>query len=293
MARPRRLSPRDVADLDQGPSWELADTNVTHQGHALALFVAPSDIPAVTGQAASDTKTRAAYTALIVEHDGQDIVTRTTLRGLSVAHPKVGTLPTGETIVVGSRCRVREHNASVHDPDGDQCHSFCAGDGIEHLRVDRTGAIWLAYFDEGVYGNLGWSHPLGHSGLRSVDVRGGETWAFASGEPIDDCYALNVFGDQVWCCYYSDFPVVQVAGGVVTSWANSVAGVFALAVDADQVTLVGTYDVPEQVTVGTLSSGHLSTTAPYRLRRRPARIVGCGPVIHIFDGTRWSQLDDM
>lgn len=36
-----------------------------------------------------------------------------------------------------------------------------------------------------------------------------------------DCYALNVADDETWTCYYTDFPVVRVADGEITSWRNA------------------------------------------------------------------------
>jgi hypothetical protein len=116
------------------------------------------------------------------------------------------------------RCEFSEQNlrlnGKVFDFDGMLVRSILLGDGIEDLQVDESGQIWVSYFDEGIFGNLGWKRPLGSSGLRQFDDRGYSNFEFkplAGLDAIDDCYALNVTSsNETWCYYYSQFPIVRI-----------------------------------------------------------------------------------
>jgi hypothetical protein len=71
-----------------------------------------------------------------------------------------------------------------------------------------------ATFDEGVYGA-----GIGAAGLICFDSTGTPVFKYSdlaqTGKVpfIDDCYALNVISeDEVWLCYYADFPLVCLRG---------------------------------------------------------------------------------
>jgi hypothetical protein len=104
-------------------------------------------------------------------------------------------------------------NATIFDDYGTSIISFHLGDGIENLQVSESGDIWVGYFDEGVYG-----HTIGGSGLSCFNSKGEQVFDFSNfswGKKdiplIDDCYALNVVSnDEIYCYYYSDFPLLNL-----------------------------------------------------------------------------------
>jgi hypothetical protein len=63
-------------------------------------------------------------------------------------------------LVVDCRCEWRpdgpELNAAIFGLDGAISRRGCLGDGISGLQLSESGTIWAGYFDEGVFGNLGW-----------------------------------------------------------------------------------------------------------------------------------------
>ena len=76
--------------------------------------------------------------------------------------------------------------------------------------MTKQGRIWTSYFDEGVFGNNGWRHPIGASGLIAWDSDGHQLY-YNQDAGITDCYALNVINeDEVWFYYYTDFKLVRL-----------------------------------------------------------------------------------
>ncbi|MFD4708340.1 hypothetical protein ACFWN5_01390 [Streptomyces sp. NPDC058430] len=234
------------------------------------------------------------------------------LPGLKLAHVTVQPLPGDRVLVVGARARWRpegaDRNAIVYDADGHMVAEATLGDGVSHVFATHTGDIWVGYFDEGVYGNLGWGNPgtpapIGEYGLIRFSSDLETQWRFPShtSEPwgaISDCYALNIDGDTAWACYYTDFPIVRVRDDVVTSWRNSVAGATALAVKDARVALLGGYGPHhDRLSVGTLDSEDLRVTDEYRIvlpdgRPLPkrAQMIGRGPDLHVLSGDDWYRL---
>jgi hypothetical protein len=216
-------------------------------------------------------------------------------------------MPDGRVLVVAARCRWRpegpDRNAILYDTDGQIAGEATVGDGIEHIAVARSGHIWIGYFDEGVYGNYGWGDaetapPVGAAGLVRFSPNLEPDWRFPShvDQPwgaISDCYALNVAGDTVWACYYTDFPVVRVAAGAVTGWHNTIAhGIRALVVSDATVALFGGYGPDhDRLVVAALGQNRLHKAAEYRLVLPDgspvppdAQVVGRGPDLHLTVG---------
>jgi hypothetical protein len=143
-----------------------------------------------------------------------------TLAPISVPYPSVQPLADGGILVADSRVAVgRPPNGHVFGPDGAIRRSILFGDGIGPMLVDDRDRAWVGYFDEGVYGNLGWNAsggpaPIGQWGLVRFDLEAGVVdWEFTppkGGEPIDDCYALNLDGSGAWTCYYASFDLVRI-----------------------------------------------------------------------------------
>lgn len=100
---------------------------------------------------------------------------------------------------------------AVHDASGRFTRKVLdLGDASEDLQTTAKGHIWVSYFDEGVFGS-----GIGASGLICFDSTGTPVFKYSDLAEnhqvpyIDDCYALNVINDdEVWLCYYADFPLV-------------------------------------------------------------------------------------
>jgi hypothetical protein len=160
----------------------------------------------------------------------------------------------GGILLAGARCHWRpegaEQNAIVVEWSARELTRFTLGDGIADLRVTRDGTIWASYFDEGVFGNYGWSHPgptaIGASGLVAFSTSGQIVFIYdsetAHTDAVCDAYAMNVEPDgDVWLYFYTKFPIVRIRSGVYQAWEFGVGGGRALAVRNDRVLLFGDY----------------------------------------------------
>ncbi|GAA4934896.1 hypothetical protein [Actinoplanes utahensis] len=297
----------------------LLALSVGPAGEAVTLWCAEADrdgVNSVTVQPGwatfPDARSARPAGARIAVHSPDAVTTVVDVAALAVAHATVQPLPGGRFLVVGARCRWRpegpDRNAIVYGPDGGRLSEHTLGDGIEHLLTTPSGQIWAGYFDEGVYGNCGWGgpgpEPLGESGLVRFGPGGEPAWEFPGDKAIDDCYALNVSGETAWACYYTDFPVVRVSDGAVTTWANGLAtGVKGLIADGSRVGLIGGYRAYlDRVVVASLGDGVLHETGRYRLVLPGGdllpdrfRTVARGPDLHLFVGADWYRLtlDDL
>ncbi|KQV75152.1 hypothetical protein ASC61_09130 [Aeromicrobium sp. Root344] len=213
-------------------------------------------------------------------------------------------LPDGRFVVVGSRAEWRdglaEDNAYVYASDGSLELAGCLGDGIEHVQTSADGGIWVGYFDEGIFGNDGWGspgpEPIGSAGIVrfSSDLQVRWEYPAQQQESIDDCYALNVTGGDVWACPYSSFDVVRIRDGAVRRWVNDVTGATAIVVSGDSVALFGGYQDRDRLVVGSLGDDELDVQATGRLtmpdgRRLPEDtfVVGRGAELHALVGSDW------
>jgi hypothetical protein len=125
--------------------------------------------------------------------------------GLSTYHVQ----PFGDGWLLGNS---RGGRATLYNGHGSVRTVLDLGDAIEDLQTTAEGQIWVSYFDEGVYGQ-----GPGTQGLICFDGAGvpvftyGDFAAKNGLPPIDDCYAMNVTGnDDVWLNYYSGFPLVHL-----------------------------------------------------------------------------------
>lgn len=118
-------------------------------------------------------------------------------------------------ILVGARCRYFseenfEKNGKIIDYYGVKKDEILLGDGIQTIQSTKNGMLWTGYFDEGVFGNNGWSEPVGVPGLIAWNSKGEAIYKNTSFD-ICDCYALNVVSDdEVWFYYYTDFQFVRL-----------------------------------------------------------------------------------
>ena len=137
-------------------------------------------------------------------------------------------------------------NGRIYGRDGIFRRGILLGDGIEAIQSTSGGQLWTSYFDEGVFGNFGWRDPVGASGLVAWNSAGEKLYEFdppAGFGSMADCYALNVAADdEVWCCYYTDFPLVRIQNGKANSvWRSPVRGSHAFAVADGHVVFAGDY----------------------------------------------------
>lgn len=249
--------------------------------------------------------------ATVLVDDGRS-TRRVDLHDDTPAHPHVQLLPGDEILVVGARCRrfqdgTTERNACVFGADGALRHAATFGDGINDVQTTSRGEIWVAYFDEGVFGNYGWSTgegaaPIGASGLVRFDDRGARVWEYSPPEGIDtiaDCYALNVSDEATWAYYYTEFPLVRIdAAGTVEAWRTEVSGARAFATDGHRVLFYGGYGEERgRCLLGRFAGEAIVGIVPCRLilpSGEPLgeeRAVGRGPQLHVFAGTEWYSVD--
>ena len=165
---------------------------------------------------------------------------------LGSPHPVVDRFADGRWIVAS--CRGEGTNARVLNAAGEELRRIRLGDGIEHLKIDDAGHIWVGWFDEGVFGNEGWVVPgLKRSpssyGLAAFSEEGEVIAAEAElPQGISDCYALNVEGECAFACTYTQFPIISaVAGRPSRWWKTDLRGPRALAVNWPYVLAAGGY----------------------------------------------------
>lgn len=215
--------------------------------------------------------------------------------------PKVDCLADGRWLVASTRAAPDEINANLFAADGTPAGSFAIGDGIEHIRCAPDGTIWVGYFDEGVFSGPnkdgGW--PISSSGIARFGPDGSVLLRFNGEERADlfiaDCYAMALDGNTLWCCPYTDFPIVRVKDSGVDRWGNDVAGAKAIAVDGDYVLLAGGYnDNSDRLVLLRLDVDRAEQVGEWRHQLwtpSAARLVqGQGSTLHIAGQGSWTKL---
>jgi hypothetical protein len=158
----------------------------------------------------------------------------------------------GNYLLVCPRCDRKsdsdiEKNGRLYDSSGKLIKKLILGDGIQYILSTLDKELWVSYFDEGIFGNYGWSQPLGSSGLVKWSLDGEALYEYkpeAGLNSISDCYAMNIdSGGDVWICYYTDFPIVRInEGAVVGHWRSPVFGSDSLCVAFPYVLFFGDYE---------------------------------------------------
>lgn len=287
----------------------LLDATAGPDGSMIALWTSVEGVEALTARyrnsgGASFARSRAErpVSARVVTYAPQ-VCAVVPIAALSSAFPTVQTFPDGAVLVVGSRCRWTpegpEHNAALYDPEGSLVRTGVLGDGIEHVAVSDSGDIWVGYFDEGVLGNFGWGgpgpEPIGSAGLVRFDRSLRPVWRLDDTGMVD-CYALNIDGDTAWAYYYTEFPIVRIAGGEITIWdtPKGVTGAKAVAVAEDRVALYGGYgNDGKRLALGRLGDGRFHVERTERLDfprlRKPdhTALYGRGDTLHLIADQRW------
>ncbi|WP_172195009.1 hypothetical protein [Saccharibacillus qingshengii] len=212
-SREHRLSP--AADLAPDlHSWTLVSVSLGHDERAYVLLI-DEEPQRQEGFAAAGLKQTVRYKALTVELHGSQ-VRETIIEGENFNYHYLQPLG-DDLLLVGARCtyygRDRyDLNAAVFNREGQPLRRFLLGDGIQNVQTTAGGLIWTSFFDEGVFGNYGWSRPVGESGLIAWDSAGIRVFTNSEAD-IADCYALNVVSDEeVWFYYYTNFKLCRLSG---------------------------------------------------------------------------------
>ena len=158
----------------------------------------------------------------------------------------------GELLLVCARSHYAgaegsEKNGRVYTRDGKFIRDILLGDGIQSVQTTADGIIWTGFFDEGIFGNFGWQDPVGASGLVAWDAAGNRLYEFQPTEGLDaicDCYALNVESEEdVWCYYYTQFPLVHLHGRTIEAyWEMPIGGSDAFAISGAHALFRGGYN---------------------------------------------------
>ncbi len=198
------------------------------------------------------------------------------LPDLDVTFPRVDVFPNGKILVVGSRCSWRgEHdydlNGVIFDPKTTRSARILLGDGINSTYVDTLGRIWVAYGDEGIFGNFGWGNPgpkpIGSAGLVCFSEFGEKVWEYPVDSRMADCYALNVSGSEASIFFYDDFPFCRISNDFKPAyWKTGLRGCHEFAISETKVLFSGQYGDPSDVAyLGSLETDALTDTRQVQL----------------------------
>jgi hypothetical protein len=131
--------------------------------------------------------------------------------------------------------------AVVLNDEGRILHRFDPGRDPQRVATTEDGQVWIGYGEEP-------RGPLDDHGLVALDERGELRFGFNSiadqhGLPwVCDCYALTAMGpDEIWVCYYTDFPLVRIHGTELVEIHpdQPVSGARAFAVGSGRVLFAG------------------------------------------------------
>jgi hypothetical protein len=227
MAKVKKLSLQANFLLDLKPHLQglkFVSINLSQQNHLFLLATKhPLDYRQMDKSGASFAKAHpeTPNDFVVLEFKQANLVKTTELPNQPWNYHFAQPLPNEELLLVCARVRGETSNARVFDSSGILKRDFTLGDGIQHVQTTVDGHIWVGYFDEGVFGDT----PISQSGINCFDKFGQLIYAHAD-ESMADCYALNVVSnDEVWSCYYTDFPLVQIVNQQVkNSWDSPVRG---------------------------------------------------------------------
>jgi hypothetical protein len=190
-------------------------------------------------------------------------------------------------------------NGHIYDRLGGYRRSLLLGDGIQDVQTTVSETIWTSYFDEGIFGNLGWREPIGASGLIAWTSAGERSYEFSPPDGLQemaDCYALNVESDDdAWCYYYTDFALVHIRDRSVAShWKMPLEGSSCFAVAGNHALFNGGYENRDLYSVFRLDSPEpvllVQLTLNLQNQRGVERAVGRRNYIWLLAGTQIYRL---
>lgn len=145
-------------------------------------------------------------------------------------------------LLASSRCRYFdekniEKNVLIMNKSGIVIDELIFGDGIQDIKVEKSGIIWTSYFDEGIFGNYGWLDPLGMNGLRSWSVKGESLYEYGASSydySISDCYALNIDAqNNKWFYFYTEFYLAKLSEAELKYYSLDVSGANTIALNEE------------------------------------------------------------
>src|ERR1700761_2145702 len=153
-----------------GDGYVRVSESVAGDGALLFLFVEPEGAAAAAAAAKQSVgmypnpRMGKAYRFRLMRVGADGAATAVDLPPLDLTFPMVDVFPDGRVLVAGPCCSWRsesdfDRNGAVIAPKTGTVSRILLGDGIENVFVDTLGRIWVGYFDEGVFGNFGWSDP--------------------------------------------------------------------------------------------------------------------------------------
>jgi hypothetical protein len=198
-------------------------------------------------------------------HRGPEITTR---RYTGPQRPHFVQRTRGGVLFASARQRDQAPNAWLMNGSGRVVRRLSLGDGLSDVRVSPAGKIWVAHFDEGVFGG-----GEGAAGVVARDGSGRKVWAFdaqkAGTDDVADVYAFNLAAeDDAWVYFYTPFAIVRWRKGKPTVWQTRVQGARALAVRPTEALLLGDYDDPTSLRILDLPRGGGRARVKRRLRLR-------------------------
>jgi hypothetical protein len=142
---------------------------------------------------------------------------------------------------------------------------------------------------------------VGAAGLSCFTKSGEKIWDYeapASLYRIDDCYALNVVRDGVWCYYYTDFSIARIDSDLrVRCWNTKPSGARTLAAADQKVLLCGGYgDRATECHLLALEDGDVRLGAevllavPREIDLTRDWVIGRDKQLHVFLGHDWYVL---
>ena len=214
------------------------------------------------------------------------------LDDLRVRFPMIDVLPGERILICDARTRGSTPNAWVFSVKGSLQAEGYVGDGIEHVATNRSGFIWIGYFDEGIFGR----GEYGPHGIVRLNDDLTLDWMYpitGSDHQISDCYTLNVDGDSAMSCFYTEFPIVHIVGDSVSSWTGAPRGSHGLLRRGDTVLLFGGYGEHSDrvVKLRLRADGSTEELSVGRITGLPdegaATRICRGPDAHVLVGSSW------
>ncbi|WP_317057695.1 hypothetical protein [Roseovarius rhodophyticola] len=233
------------------------------------------------------------------------------LPAMNITFPYVDQFSDGGSLLVGARSSWRSKedfdlNGALIERGAKTAKRVCFGDGIEDVGIDCTDRIWISYFDEGVFGNFGWSHPgptgLGAGGVNCFDRTGELLWQHnreEASEHIDDCYAMNVSPLGVWFYFYTAFKVARVTDDFSVEYIETpIGGSHSFVTDGHRFVFSSQYREPDTTFHATnLYKGKLvhrrklSLSLPAGINADEIKMRARGNKLHVFTDKNWIVYD--
>lgn len=197
---------KDLAEV-----WRLPEEERRAGRRAVAWTVGPEGELAVLLVPQEYVAPDGSWMAVKLPFDGEVVVRgargerRVPLTGVGLSPDHLALLPGGRVLLAEARAEEEGEgwlpNAAVFGQDGLLVRELSLGDDVRALVTDGGGRIWMAYGDEGIYGD----HPLPVAGLRGVGAEGEVIWSpdheRLPGYPLEGLAGATE-GRHAWLAWY-------------------------------------------------------------------------------------------